>query len=336
MKKNTVFAMLLAVLLLTACGTESGKFRLEGRLRNMNQAEFWVYSPDGAISGIDTIRVRDGRFSYEVDMTGEHTLIVIFPNYSEQAVFAESGGKVTIKGDATHMKEMIIEGSDDNEELTTLRMKLNDLTPPDIPAAVGEFIKEHPKSQASVYLLRRYFVASKEPNYRMAKHLADLMLKESPDNTELLALQRQLKSMLGAPLMGKLPKFEASDIKGQKVTNGYLSGEVNVVYAWASWSYQSSALQNRLNKLKKEYGERLAVVGICLDADAKACRRRVTSDSLRCRTVCDGKMWDTPLLTVFSMADVPDNVVADKRGNVIARNITAEMMEEKINKLLKQ
>ena len=48
MKKNDYsfryVAFLLVVLLLTACGGDSGKFKLEGRLRNINQGEFWVYS----------------------------------------------------------------------------------------------------------------------------------------------------------------------------------------------------------------------------------------------------------------------------------------------------
>ena len=51
--------LLTTMLLLASCGAESGKFRLEGRLRNMNQGEFWVFSPDGAIDGINTIKVRD-------------------------------------------------------------------------------------------------------------------------------------------------------------------------------------------------------------------------------------------------------------------------------------
>ena len=96
--------------MMVACGTESGKFRLEGRLRNINQGEFWVYSLDGGLVGIDTIPVRNGRFAYEMDLYDQSTLMLVFPNYSEQPVFAKSGATVTIKGDATHMKEMIIEG----------------------------------------------------------------------------------------------------------------------------------------------------------------------------------------------------------------------------------
>ena len=94
----------------------------------MNQAEFYVYSPDGGIKGIDTIKVHEGRFAYETMLRDEATFVLIFPNFSELAVFGEPGEKVEIKGDASHMKEMTVEGSDDNEDMTKLRMELNRLT----------------------------------------------------------------------------------------------------------------------------------------------------------------------------------------------------------------
>ena len=67
--------------------------------------------------------------------------MIVFPNYSEQPVFARPGKTVSIKGDATHLKEIIIEGTSENEDMTSLRLELNDLTPPDIPGAASDFIK---------------------------------------------------------------------------------------------------------------------------------------------------------------------------------------------------
>ena len=332
-----LLSFFLLALLLSACGTKSGKFRLEGRLRNINQAEFWVYSPDGLIIGIDTIKVRDGRFSYELNMEhqSEGTLVVIFPNYSEQPVFAESGSRVSIKGDATHMKEMIIEGTDDNEDLTTLRMELNDLTPPDIPGAVSRFIKDNRSSRASVYLLQRYFVQSQEPDFRQARILAEQLLQEQPDNVELQRLKKQLPRLEACGLGARVPRFSATDVKGRKVTEKTLAGKVGVVMTLATWSYASTSQQQSLQKLKKTYGDRLQVISISLDGCQEDCRRVVRRDSVNWPTVCDGKMWDTPLLAKFGLGDVPANVLIDAKGKVVARNLSTRDLEERIRKLLK-
>lgn len=324
----------LFTLLLSSCGPDSGTFRLEGRLRNMNQGEFWIYSLDGVMAGIDTIKVRDGRFSYELNLTEDATLIIVFPNYSEQPVFASPGKSVSIKGEATHLKEMIIQGTTDNEDMTTFRLELNDLTPPDIPAAVTRFVEEHPESPASIYVLERYCLLNHEPNYKEAIRLINLMLKSRPNDKQLLRLSRQLPKLQGAQIGDKLPSFTATDIKGHKVTAASLQADANIVSAWATWNYQSSSTQQQLKRLKNRYGDRLAIVSICLDANVKACRQRVSQDSLSWPTICDGRMWDTPLLSTFGLGDVPDNVIINSKGRVIARSVEMQKLEEIIGNIL--
>jgi len=327
-------AFLLTVLLLTACGGNSGKFKLEGRLRNINQGEFWVYSTDGGIVGFDTIAVRNGRFSYEIELRMPTTLVVVFPNYSEQPVFAEPGEKVHIKGDATHLREMIIEGTDDNERMTEFRMELNETAPPDVPKVVTNYIREHLESPASIYLLKRYFLLTSTPDYLQALKLVDLMLKETPDNGQLIALQKQLKSLQGGALKSKLPIFTATDVKGNKVTEKALKAKLNVVSVWASWSYTSGDQQRRLKSLKDKYGDKLGIVSICIDGRPAECKQRVERDSLKWANVCDGRMWNTPLLAKFGLGDVPANLIIDEKGVIIERNLQPQRLEERVNELM--
>lgn len=83
--KRLIYILTLA-LVLVACGSRRGYFSLEGRLLNLNQGEFYVYSPDGVFDGVDTIKVEGGRFAYETPCKEEGTLVIVFPNYSEQPV----------------------------------------------------------------------------------------------------------------------------------------------------------------------------------------------------------------------------------------------------------
>ncbi len=335
MKKTLILFAAFLTLLLGSCTTKSGKFRLEGRLRHMNQAEFWVYNPTNAFAGFDTIRVKDGRFSYELELDEAATLVIVFPNYSEQPVFAEPGEKVTIKGDASQMKEMIIQGTTDNEDMTTLRLQLNDLTPPDIPGAVSTFIKENRKSQASIYLLQRYFLLTTNPDYRQARILTEMLLEERPNDEQLTRLRAQLRQLENCAVKARMPKFSVTDIKGRKVTEQSLKSKVNVVTTWAQWSFSSTSIQQRLQKLKKTYGDDLGLLTISLDASIYECRQRVNRDSIMWPLVCDGRMWNTPLLGIFGLADVPANVVINKQGVIVARNLKEQDLEEKIKKSIK-
>ncbi len=335
----------IATCILCSCGGKTGQFRLEGRLRNLHVGEFWMYSPDGAFSGFDTIMVRDGRFAYEMPLDKPATLVIIFPNYSEQPIFAEPGEIVKIKGDATHLKEMTISGTDDNKRMTQLRMDLNKLTPPEIPDAVEQFIRENSESPVSLYLLRRYFIQAKDADLKKALALTNLLLKEQEDILEeegeatpqlgqLTRLQKELKKVQGARKDETLPAFYAKDVKGQQVTEKQLSGKVNVVTAWASWSGMSSDMQRRLSVLKKKYANQLGVISICLDANAKACKRSVERDSLKWSTICDGTLWNTPLLTKLGIGRIPGNILMDQQRRIIARDLTPELLEKEIKKRL--
>lgn len=326
---------LLALLLLGSCGVDSDRFRLEGRLRNMHQGEFWVYSTDGGIDGIDTIPVREGRFVYEIPMRSPSTLVIVFPNYSELPVFARPGAEVEIKGDATHLREMAINGTDENGEMTKLRMELNRLMPPEMPGKVEEYIRENPESEVSVYLLQRYFLQEDAADYKRAMALVELMLKEQPDNGRLIEWKKQLPALCRGMVKAKLPAFTASDVKGRTVTQDELKKKANVLTVWASWSFQSTDMQRRLIRLKKDYGERLGVVSICLDARPQDCRQRVERDSLPWKTVCDGRVWQTPLLAKLGISEVPASMVIDSRGVIVARDLAPQELEDELKKMLK-
>ncbi len=305
--------------------------------------EFWMYSPDGAFSGIDTILVRNGRFAYERPLDHPATMVIIFPNYSEQPVFAEPGEVVEIKGDATHLKEMTITGTDDNKLMTQLRMDLNKLTPPEIPKAVEEFIRENSASPLSIYLVQRHFIQSQTPDLKKALELTNILLKEqeaisdeegsaTPGLGQLTRLQKELKRVQGARKKEKLPPFTVKDVKGQQVTEKMLNGKVNVITSWASWSGLSTDLQRQLLRMKKKYGDKLGVISISLDANAKACQRMMERDSVKWPTICDGKLWDTPLMSRLGIGRVPGNIVMDQQRRIIARDLNVQQLEAEIKK----
>ncbi len=335
MYKHGVIVTMLAAMLLTACGTDSGRFRLEGRLRHMNQAQFMIYSPDGAIEGIDTIMVKEGRFSYEADVRDRATFVLIFPNFSEQPIFAESGATVKIKGDASHMKEMTITGTDDNDDMTELRMELNRLMPPEVPKAISTFIRENPASPVSVYLLQRYLVLSPQRDLRLANELIGIMAKANPDNGQVIRLKKQLAVLSKGVVKTKLPKFSATGLKGEKVSENSLKSKANVISAWATWNYQSTEMQRRLKTLKTKYGDKLSIVSVCLDGTPKVCRKTVVErDSLKWPTVCDGKMWQTPMLLKLGIASVPANIVINEKGIITDRNLSPKELDDRIKKML--
>ena len=147
-----------------------------------------------------------------------HLFHCSIPNGSEQAVFGNSGVVVELEGDASHLKEMTIKGTDENEQMTAWRTNANRLTPPEMKQAAIDFIRENPASSVSNYLLYRYLMLGTTPDYKAAAELTALMLKEQPENGRLIQLDKQLRGLKYAVKGAKLPDFQATDINGNAVS----------------------------------------------------------------------------------------------------------------------
>ncbi len=324
MKRIVLF--LLLVLILISCGTRSGHFKMEGRFLHMNQGELYVYSPDGGIDGLDTIKIEAGRFAYEIPCSKPATLVIIFPNYSVQPIFAESGGSVEVKADASHLKEMEVKGTDDNELMTKFRKQIANSSPPDELKYAIQFIKDHPESTVSVYLLNRYLIQTETPDYKQAANLLKILLKEQPGNVTLGRLQRQISGLGTLKVGDKLPNFTAKDVNGKLINNATLANQTIIISTWAAWSYESLDFQRALNDAVK--AGKIAALGISVDANPKEVRRALKNDDITFPNVCDGKMLSTPLLKTFGLTTVPDNIVV-RNGKIIERGITANTVRQR-------
>lgn len=324
MKRIVLF--LLLVLILISCGTRSGHFKMEGRFLHMNQGELYVYSPDGGIDGLDTIKIEAGRFAYEIPCSKPATLVIIFPNYSVQPIFAESGGSVEVKADASHLKEMEVKGTDDNELMTKFRKQIANSSPPDELKYAIQFIKDHPESTVSVYLLNRYLIQTETPDYKQAANLLKILLKEQPGNVTLGRLQRQISGLGTLKVGDKLPNFTAKDVNGKLINNATLANQTIIISTWAAWSYESLDFQRALNDAVK--AGKIVALGISVDANPKEVRQALKNDDITFPNVCDGKMLSTPLLKTFGLTTVPDNIVV-RNGKIIERGITANTVRQR-------
>lgn len=324
MKRIVLF--LLLVLILISCGTRSGHFKMEGRFLHMNQGELYVYSPDGGIDGLDTIKIEAGRFAYEIPCSKPATLVIIFPNYSVQPIFAESGGSVEVKADASHLKETEVKGTDDNELMTKFRKQIANSSPPDELKYAIQFIKDHPESTVSVYLLNRYLIQTETPDYKQAANLLKILLKEQPGNVTLGRLQRQISGLGTLRIGDKLPNFTAKDVNGKLINNATLANQTIIISTWAAWSYESLDFQRALNDAVK--AGKIAALGISVDANPKEVRQALKNDDITFPNVCDGKMLSTPLLKTFGLTTVPDNIVV-RNGKIIERGITANTVRQR-------
>ena len=358
---------LVAALVCTSCGTDSRHFRIDGRLLHLNQGEFYVYSPDGTINGLDTIKVQAGRFSYEVACDRPMTLMIVFPNFTEQPVFAQPGKSVDLKGDASHLKEMTVKGTKDNELMNKFREMIHNAAPPEMKKCAQLFVQDHPESRVGAYLVDRYFIHDANPDTKTAVRLVDLMIEKQPENGYLKRQKRQLTASFVATKGADIPNVLGTTVDGRTIGRVQLTkAPVTVVCALATWKYESMSQFRRLAAYAASQQGRVAVVGVSIDASSSLVRSQLASQlgisdsafgsssgsssglafgsssasasaaaqgssssrsSSTCYVVCDGKMVESPFFARLGLTGVPDNIVI-KNGRIAAAHLTDNQLTE--------
>lgn len=325
----------LLLLSLTACGLPSGHIRLEGEFKGIQQAEFYVYSEDGAFDGVDTVAVADGKFAYERPLDRKAVLTLLFPNFSEMHVVAEPGKTVRLSGDAAKLLETEISGTEENELLTAFRLQNFHKPEGNQKMAVADFIHSHPGTWAAMVLFRKYFANAEAPDAATALSLLDAMKKAQPGNDALHDLDNRVRPMLQAGEGQPLPDFTAQTLDGKKLSRADFSGKPLLVCFCASWNNEFQQTLNCLHRLKKAHGSSLGLLAVSLDPSQQVFARQMEHDTLARYAVCEGRAFSSPLALRFGVRYVPGFLLVDKKGIIRKRDMKLSDLEKEIEKLLK-
>jgi len=272
--------------MLYSCGSKD-TVQVKGSFSHLRDADFFIYSTDGGLDHTDTIHVVDGQFEWQAPLEREATFYIIFPNMSEQVVFAYPGDVIKLKGDAQQLRSTRISGNDDNEQLTEFRLKHLDESTSRVLEAMQTFINEHPDSRVSTYF-RWQITLQKAAFSRLRKghKLPDVVLQ--PDGITA----------------------GASDTITLKAKQPVL------LLFWATWkrdSYDCFFSLRRFMKSMSQEEVQLRPIAVSLDTDPQQYRNICRYDSVNWDSRCYCLSWGTPIVEQFGLREVPFYVLTDEK-----------------------
>ena len=319
---NLLPLLLLAALIFSACGPGKDRARFEGKLENIANAEFYVYSEDGAFEGVDTIRIEDGRFTYERKLTEPTLLTLLYPNYTQTYVVVEPGKTVKMKGDAAKLGEAKISGTEQNEMLTEFREANVSGPASNHKLAAAQFIRTNPQTLAAVAIYRRYFASQKQPDVQLALQLLDVLKQAQPNSRSVMYIENFYRPIFENGVGQVLPDFEAETLDGRKVSRADYQGKQLVLVCLGTWQNESRKfMQDITNKIKQAKGKWECLI-VSMDVDRKVLRDRIKSDTLTYPVICDRKAFESPLVQKLGLHYVPSCMLVGSNGKIIQRDVT--------------
>ncbi len=322
-KPFSYLSLLAVILLCVSCGPDKDKARFQGKLTNISEAEFYAYTDDGTISGIDTIRISDGEFTYERQLTRPMLLTLLYPNFTQTYVVLEPGKTVKLKGDASKIGEASIGGTEENELLSEFRQSHASGPERNVRLAAADFIRTHAATLAAVAVFKKYFEQSASTDARTALSLLGELHKAQPASPSVQHLwttcRPQLESGVGQPL----PDLAAQTLDGRTVRLADYRGRRLLIVLYATWRGPSLSFLREVKRLLREPGmNEWACVAVSADYDVKACREAQRRDTIAWPVVCDGLSFRSPFISRLALSRVPSCLLVNAQGRVVARDIS--------------
>lgn len=317
MRRITLYTLLVFTLL--SCGGSKGRFRLKGEFKHLQQGEFYLYSPDGGLNRIDTLRLQGGSFDYTTDLNDDATFVLLYPNYSEHVIFAESGDVITVKGDARHLKSTRIEGSEANEQLTQFRLENQDKPQAERLKAAAVFIRQAPGSRVSNHLFQLYFLRGPGAgDQRTRAQLYQALCQAQPDNNQLALWSPEVENRNNIALGKPFPKLKLETADGKVIRPADYRGQYLLITFWAGWKSNSTSLLHYTRRLRRFSDKKLAAISYSLDVSHNLYRTALRTDTVDWDSYCDFRSWNSPHVRDLGLCNIPYSVLLDTAQTVIA------------------
>ncbi len=336
MRNLTLFSLFL--LLLTACGPDKHHGRIEGKLEGINQATIQAFVDD-SLSGdkghLDTITVKRGKFSYDREISGPVILTLLYPNFSMTNVVVSPGQTVKIKGDASRLKELEIDGNEDNLLLTEFRKHSAKLSENEMKREAATFIRSHSKTLAAVSLFREVFANAEQIEQNPTASLLAELEKAQKDNPIVKSLSARLKPILKTAIGEKLPAFTATAFDGTTINSSSYAGKPLLIVFFAQWDGNFYLMKRYSRELQRAVGAgNMNMLFVSLDAEKTLLQNSLGTEGLPGKLAYDGKAFQSPLVKTLGIRYVPGNLLIDGNGTIIARDIPTDTWQNKIPSLL--
>ena len=197
------------------------------------------------------------------------------------------------------------------------------------------FLKRNANSPVALYALQQYAgwdidPAKVEPLFK-ALPASQQQLPSAVTLKDRIEISK--KTAVGSYAMD----FTQNDTLGNPVSLSSFKGKYVLVDFWASWCGPCRAENPNVVKAFNQYKDKnFTVLGVSLDRPNAKDKwlKAIHDDNLTWTQVSDLKYWDNGVAKQYGIRAIPQNLLIDPQGKIIAKNLSGEDLNEKLGEVL--
>lgn len=334
--KKSLIALLIMLVLTTCFSCKS--FKINVNLDNSTDKTVYLERlENGSMTKIDSVVAKNNNAVFKMKQSDNNdALHIMIDGWRRPLVLFADNQDVKIVGDCQQYNDIKVVASESQQKLNDIIEKINDMDDDnEIHYAALMAVKENVNTPVGAYVLCRY---------KWAFELGELIKLYELIPTEMqsgykVEIQKYIeglqKTQPGQPFID----FQQKDVNGDIFTLSELvkKSEIVIVDFWASWCPDCRKANPDLVKIYNQLNKKgLNIVSVSLDTDEAKWKKAIADDNLAWPYhVSDLKGWGNEVAGMYMIAFIPQNLIIDKNGMIVEKNLPFEKMEDLLSSLLK-
>jgi thiol-disulfide isomerase/thioredoxin len=203
-------------------------------------------------------------------------------------------------------------------------------------AMLTKFIYANPQSFISLETVNS--MAGSVINYAIIAPLFNSLSASVRKYTSAVALEKRLKVAATIGIGLNAPAFRSTTVDGDSLSlyTVVKKGKITLVDFWASWCGPCRKENPNVVKAYTAFHDKgFNILSVSLDDKQDKWKAAIDKDGMPWYHVSGLKGWMEPIALQYGISAVPDNLLLDENGKILARGLRGEALYEKLEALLK-